>query len=53
MKSLSKVMKIIKNKNVKEFMPKVIEFINEMLNDKDISSDFQIFLKEKLNFFKQ
>ncbi len=51
MRSLSGAMNDIKNKNVKEFMPKVIEFINEMLNDKDISSDFKIFLKEKLNYF--
>ena len=53
MKSFSNEMNSIKNKNVKEYIPKVIEFINEMLNDKGVGSDFKIFLKEKLNFFKQ
>ena len=53
MLSLPNTMKDIKNKNITEFMPKVIKFINEMLNDKNISSNFQNFLKEKLIFFKQ
>ena len=53
MLSLPNAMNGIKNKNITEFMPKVIKFINEMLNDKNISSNFQNFLKEKLIFFKQ
>ena len=52
MQSLSDSMKSIKSKNATKFIPKVIEFLNELLNDKNINSDFKVFLYKQLNFFK-
>ena len=52
MKNLNNLFLNIKHYNVKKYIPKAINFLNEILNDNYLSSDFKNYLKDILLYFK-
>ena len=52
MKNLNNIFLNIKHYNVKKYIPKAINFLNKILNDNYLSSDFKNYLKDVLLYFK-